>query len=250
MRLVFFLLALTAALSACSLRSSPEPKIEVSAEHLAAMVLRVDDFEPDYQAFAKRAESGPRTIEQLIEGADDPDDEALDVAKFGHLMNHADSYASNANIIRGSGAIMIADGIILYRDAKGAAGDLDDIIADAKRDFSGTTELGSLQSFKLFKAKAGEEGHGLTMRFLTPGVEFGLNGLLNLTVTAVYFRRDNLVAGVMMMRLDTKDVQAEVNELARKLDRRIKSVLAGESPDSDNVAVPDAQPPAAPAEGY
>ena len=237
-------LSLILALIACDTGSTS--KVELTGDHLAVMALTLADFGPEYQAFRPDEDSGEKTREEIVEGAADPGDEAADVARFGHLIRYVRSYTSNVSIIRGAGAPYLGNSVTLYADEKGAAGDLDDQLADLQRNISGTTGLGSLQSFQMFEAGVGEKSYGVTARLLTPGNAFGLPGTVTLTITAVAFQRDRLVAEVMFMRFDANDVQAESVELARKLDRRMKTVLSGGLPDTGVASDPVGSDPAPP----
>jgi hypothetical protein len=137
--------------------------------------------------------------------------------------------------------------VLVYADKKGAAGDLADMVLDAQETYSGTTQAGSLQTFKTFKGKTGESSRGLLIRLLAPGSNFGLTGTINLTITAVQFQRDRMLGQVVIMRFDAKDVRAEVIDLARKLDKRMQTVLAGGDPDTQNAAASEeGAPPQSP----
>jgi hypothetical protein len=229
-------LSLTLLLAGCTTSKNTQPRVELTGDHLKAMALIKDELGPDYAAFELDPKSGPRTSEQLVDEASDPDDEALDVANYGILLGQEDTYFSVGALQGHSGVIFLTDGIILYADSKGAAGNLVDSIGDMQRGFSGTTKFGTLQAYQTFSPKVGEDSHGEVVRLLTPGASFGIDGTVNVTITSVEFKRDRLVGGVVIMRFDAKDVKAEVKELARKLDLRMQTVLKGEQPPTGNVS--------------
>jgi hypothetical protein len=224
---------LTLLLVACAGGSkATQSRIELNGDHLRAMVLIRDELGPEYDSFGADPASGPRTNEQLVEESINPDDEALDVANFGILLGHEDTYVSLPNLISRAGVLSLTDGVILYANRDGAAGDLDDSLGDLKRDFSGTSEFGSLQGFKTFKPKVGERSHGEIIRVMTPGSNFGITGVVNITITSVSFQRDRMVGAVVIMSFDAKDLKGETIDLARKLDKRMQAVLRGEQPPS------------------
>jgi hypothetical protein len=142
--------------------------------------------------------------------------------------------------------LLLTDGIVLYANKAAAEGDFSDSVGDMKRDFSGTTRFGSLQAFQTFKPKIGESAHGQIIRLMTSGNNFGINSVVNITITSIQFRRDQMVGSVVLMRFDAKDVKGEVTDLARKLDKRMQAVLRGDSPDgppaAPGVLAPDQQP--------
>jgi hypothetical protein len=215
---------------ACVNGRSHQARIELTPDHLTAMMLTRDDIGPDYADFGPDARSGPRTSEQLVEESNNPDDEALDVAKFAILLGQEDTYVSARTLNERTGVIYLTNGVVLYADAKGAAADLADMLGDQKTGLSGTTKFGTLQSFKTFKPKVGQSAHGQVIRLVSPGSNFGISEPVNVTITAIEFQRDRIVGSVVLMRFDPKDVKAEATDLARKLDRRIQVVLRGELP--------------------
>ncbi len=235
------------ALTGCKAGSKAETKVNLTGDHLAAMILTRADLGPEYEFFDLDAKSGMMTTEQLVEQSDNPDGEALDVANFGQLLGYLDTYFSYRSLADKSGVVYLTNGVLLYADKKGAAGDLSDMVLDAQENYSGTTRAGSLQTFKSFKAKVGESSRGILIRLLAPGSNFGLTGTINLTITGVEFQRDRMLGEVIIMRFDAKDVQAEAIDLARKLDKRMQTVLAGGSPDSQNASAPEeGAPPQSP----
>jgi parvulin-like peptidyl-prolyl isomerase len=224
------LLGVLAASACSSAGKQSASKIEVTGEHLKAMVLTKEDLGPDYADFQPDPRSGPRSSEQLVDEAINPDDEALDVAKYAILLGQVDTYFSQRALAEHLGAVYITDGIVLYADAKGAASDLRDGVNDKQKGFSGTTKFGSLQSFKTFDPKVGQLGSGQVVRLLSPGSNFGLKFDQEVTITLVQFQRDRLVGSIVITRFDNKDVKGEVIDLARKLDKRMQAVLRGEQP--------------------
>ncbi len=172
-KLAFVLfLSLTALLAACAAGAAKtQPRVELTGDHLKSMVLIKDDLGPAYADFNLDATSGPRTSEQLVNESDNPDDEALDVAKFGTLLAHEDTYISQQALATRSGVIFLTDAVVLYANKGGAAGDLADSVGDTKRGFSGTSKYGTLQAFKSFKPKVGDSAQGEVIRLLAPGIE-------------------------------------------------------------------------------
>jgi hypothetical protein len=243
---VLLTLSIAALLIACTSAKSGGVRVQVTGDHLRAMVLTRDDLGPEYADYGMDPASGPRTSEQLVEEADNPDDEALDVAKFAILLGHEDTYLSLGNLQSRSGVLLLTDGIVLYANKAATEGDFSDTVGDMKRDFSGTTRFGSLQAFQTFKPKIGEAARGQIIRLMTSGNNFGINSVVNITITSIQFRRDQMVGSVVLMRFDAKDVKGEVTDLARKLDKRMQAVLRGESPDgapaAPGVLAPEQQP--------
>ena len=227
---VLSILCAAVILAGCSASKKDQPKVEVTGDHLRVMVLTREDLGPEYAAFDVDPASGPRTSEQLVEEATNPDDEALDVANYAILLGQEDTYFSKQALAAHTGVISLTDGIVLYADKKGAAGDLVDSLKDQQTGFSGTTKYGSLQAFKTFHPGVGEEAHGAVIRLLSDGKNFGLPTVVTVTITSIQFRRDRMVGAVVVMRFDNKDVTAEITDLARKLDKRMQTVLRGDQP--------------------
>jgi hypothetical protein len=214
--------------------------------HLRVMVLPLADFGPEYAASTPDPDSGEQRAAAIVEASADPADEAEDVSRFGPVLRYVAAYSSNEAIVRGRGAAYLASSVTLYEDARGAAGDLADQFLDLQRNVSGTTRLGSLQSFERFEVGLAERAYGVSARLLTPGSTFGLRSSVTLTITAVVLQRGPLVGQVLLMRFDADDVRAEVTELGRRLDRRIVTVLGGGTPEPAEPSAPvasDASPP-------
>lgn len=229
------LLSLTVMLVACDAGAAKtQQRVELTGDHLKSMVLIKDDLGPAYADFNLDGASGPRTSEQLVNESDDQDGEALDVAKFGTLLAHEDTYISQQALATRSGVIFLTDAVVLYANKAGAAGDLADSLGDTKLGFSGTSKYGTLQAFKTFNPKVGDGAQGEVIRLLVPGANIGIEGSVNVTITAIQFSRDRLGGTVVMMRFDAKDVKAEATDLARQLDKRMQMVLRGAQPPGAN----------------
>jgi hypothetical protein len=234
-----------ALLAACSALGEEGPP-EVSESQLRAMVLPLADFGPEYAASTPDPESGLQRPDVIIAASADPADEAADVSRFDPILRYVEAYNSDDAIVRGRAAVYLASSVTLYEDAAGARSDFDDQFLDLQRNVSGTTELGSLQSFTRFDVGLADRAYGVSARLLTPGAIFGLRGSVTMTITAVVLQRGTLVGQVILMRFDADDVRAEATKLARRLDRRITTVLAGGTPEPAEPSAPvasDASPP-------
>ena len=237
-RLILIAAAVVLVLGACASPAKRQTGVVLTGDHLKAAALPLSALGPDYADFALSDKSGPRTAEQLTAEALNPDDEAQDVARFGTQMGFQEVFVSERDLQDRSGVFYLANSLVLYASPKGAAGDLADMVGDQQRDFSGTTTAGTLQAFQRFSPKVGEKAYGAVIRLLAPGSDFGVKGVVNLTITSVAFRRDRVVGQVVLVRFDGADQQKEVAEMARKLDQRLQAVMRGESPDSPEAAVP------------
>ena len=132
--------------------SSSEP-VAIGAAELEAMLASITkaSFGEEYLSMDwSKDNSGPETIEDIIEDADDPEDERADARSFGLISGHSTTYFQTEAISDRQGPIVAGAGVLLFEDNEGASGYLEDNLNDGRRDTSGTTEVGSLQGFEVF----------------------------------------------------------------------------------------------------
>lgn len=196
----------------------------ISDADLGMMDVYEVDLPGDYAGFVRTGESGFRTNEQSAEENFDPVDEAQDLERFGQVSRYVRAYGPPE--VDGSavqeGAVGLASSVRLFGDASGAAGYLQDELADVDgsvgKDLGGAT-IEEVARFKVHKI--GDEAIGVRTRLVLR--EDGSERFLYSTTVA--FRRGRLLSSIAAVRTDDKDVSPELELLARSLDERIQVVL-------------------------
>ena len=215
---------------------------DISDEDLALMVLPLEEFGPEYADLGlDREESGPQSRSDRLEGACDAEEAARaaeDMDSLGWERGYDQGYSSTQLLFEGDRGelFVVGSSIDLYADSRGAAGAFDALVAKARRN----EEAGEYNCRVAFV-----EVDGI---FDVPGIAheavLGVERLTNpergisIVLTTAVFRRGRIVVGAVIARPDDRDVQDDVIELARELDRRILAVLRGTLPPASTVATP------------
>ena len=230
-RFVILVPALLLFAAACSLGGdSKGSAVKIGDAELQAMAQPFTNasFGDEYANMALDDESGIRTKQAFIDEADDPEDEARDVEKFGYVSSYENGYLTTAEL--GHGGPFVAGVIVtLFDSEKDAAGYLGDDLDDARRTFSGTTETGTLLAFETFKPKVGTDNYGVFIQIKADEDSFGIDSDIGFTV--VSFRRGKVLGSVVIFRTDAKDERALAMKVAKQLDQRIQAVLRGDKLD-------------------
>ncbi len=203
---------------------------EITDEELSLMVLPpeylsyVSDFAEPYADI--QIEPASWSNDDVIEEDFDSDDEREDQDRFGRLNGYHQAYSSWIALQEQKGAFDVDTVVELFRDPQGASGYLRDGLADAEGQVGQEREDTILEQVQTFSIdNIADETIGLRMRLTTRAMEADE---LALYATAILFRRGRLLADAVIVRADDKDVSAEVEALARKLDERIQAVLRGD----------------------
>ena len=182
------------------------------------MVLTETDILAEFPGADTDSEGGEyQDNEQAAEGTIDPDDTAEDLALLGRLDGFTVEFARGETL--GGGV-----SVDLFDGPESAAAFLKRQIDDHRRLVGSEVQEGAV--LKAFQESEGPDigidsavGR-LTISFVAFDVE--ING------TFVVWQRGSTVAQVIVGGLGDEDWTAVVEELARKVDRRIDRVLAGE----------------------
>jgi len=209
---------------------------QISAADLGTMAVYEVDLPDEFAGFVRTGESGFKTNEQSAEKHFDPTDEAQDLELFGQVREYIRAYGPPE--VDGPAAqeeaISFVSGVRLFEDPPGASGYLDDELADIEGSVGKDMDGATVEEVERFKVGGiADEAAGLraTLVFGDDGSERLAHG------TQVYFRRGRLLFSIAVIRMDDRDVSAELELLARSLDERIHVVLK---------ATPVAGPPITP----
>ena len=191
---------------------------------LGTMAVYEVDLPAEFVGFVRTEGSGFKTNEQSAEKHFDPTDEAQDLEQFGQVSEYIRAYgpsAAGGSAVQGE-AINLVSGVRLFGDAPGAAGYLQDELADLddsvgkRRGGASVEEVGRVDVDKI-----ADEAVGVRTRLMfredgseRPAYE-----------TQLFFRRGRLLISIAEVRADDKDVGVELALLARSLDERIQVVL-------------------------
>ncbi len=205
---------------------------EISGADLQQMVLRQADLGSAYASFTLDEESGFVSKDQRAEMAFNPADEKRDLDRFGYVNSYAESYSEptltepNASL-PAEGPISIDTEVLLFDEADQAGGYLADDLADSKGDVGAAASGGRVESFEEFGVVSiGDEAWGGRL-VLVVSDESGEE--IRFHFTGIELQRGQMVGFVVILLVDDENVADEVISLARKLDERIKAVLAEEA---------------------
>jgi len=213
---------------------------QISNADLGMMAVYEVDLPGDFAGFVRTEESGFKTNEQSAEKDFDPADEAQDLERFGQIGEYIRAYEPPgvAGPAAQEGAIGFVSGVRLFGDAPGAAGYLQDELADADGSVGKEAGGATIEEVERFKVgRVADEAVGVRTRLM-----FREDGSERLAyATTVSFRRGRLLLGIAAVRMDDKDIGAELELLARSLDERIQVVLQA-APVATPVATPTIVP--------
>jgi hypothetical protein len=208
---------------------SEDTTVVIGDAELVAMAegLTNSAFGDAYANMVRHEDSGLQTQQAFIEESNDPADEAKDVERFGYVASANYSYLDTDSL--GAGGPLIAEvGVVLFETEEGATGFLRDDLEEGKAAYTGTTELGVVQSFETFQPKVGEEDYGVFIRVWATEDTFGFDS--DLTLTVVSFQRGRVVGTVVVMRADARDAKSDAVGVTKQLDKRIQAIMRGEKP--------------------
>jgi hypothetical protein len=215
--------------AACSLADDSKPAVKIGDAELQAMAEAFTNatFGDEYANMVLDDESGIQTKQAFIDEADDPEDEAKDVERFGYVSSYENGYTYAGAQAKG-GTIIAGVSVTMFSSENGATGYLRDDLDEGRRSFSGTTEAGTLLAFETFKPKVGKENYGVFIQLKANKDTFGTDGDVGFTV--VTFRRGKVLGSVFILRADAKDAKAVAMKVAKQLDAQIQAVMRGDKP--------------------
>lgn len=213
----------------------------ISDADLGMMAVYEVDLPEEFAGFVRiTGESGFKTNEQSAEKHFDRADEAQDLEQFGQVRQYIRAYGPSeaGEPAPQEGAIGLVSGVRLFGDAAGASGYLQDELADADGSVGKEAGGATIEEVERFKVgRVADEAVGVRTRLM-----FREDGSERLAyATTVSFRRGRLLLGIAAVRMDDKDIGAELELLARSLDERIQVVLQA-APVATPVATPTIVP--------
>ncbi len=200
--------------------AAEQPKI--TKAQLAAMVLPQAELGTVAQGLKADGDGGPVDNAEAAADTLDPEDTGKSVRSAGRLGGHA-AYYGGTNLVSAKkprGVVIVGTEVELMEDTVYAAQYLHKELGDLQR-FQGKQDDGSklsgVTSFEVTGVGDEAEGQLATSTF----------GKKRLYLTAVAFRREQVIGVALVARADTEDAQGEARALAVKLDQRVQDVLAG-----------------------
>ena len=165
--------------------------------------------------------SGPSDNKKATEDTIDPRDTARTLARAGRVQGYDRTYAARRHP-SAVGALVVSQGVELFRTEKAASVYLNKQLADFKR-FRGRTVDGvKLAHVEKFDVDIGDEAGGIRLRVVVPS-----RGITVFT-TIVGFRRGRIVGNAAVQLRRDLLVSGDVERIADGLDDRIADVLSDE----------------------
>ena len=220
------LCALAAVSAACGGGGSSHPTSQVPRSELAAMVLPKSAFGGPAAALRINAVSGFLSNAKAANGDLDPRMTTVSLARAGRLSGYARTFRGTLSrfesaIEAGGGLLVLGSDVDLFRDDRGAEGQLrrsvDDLRALVGKRLKGGATLVRGATFS--PAKIGDAATGERFEIRIKGI--------SIYITQVGFRHGDLVAAVFEERADPRNLDAKMISFARVLDGRIRRVLNG-----------------------
>ncbi|MFQ5880683.1 MAG: hypothetical protein ACE5IZ_11005 [Dehalococcoidia bacterium] len=211
---------------------------EISDDELALMVLSLEDFGADFADFQLDEDSGLMTAEQKADDDFHPEDEAQDLLRFGWASGYEESDFDPEAIEEGSGLFFVSSGVDLFDTAEGAAGYFADLRAELS-DLPGTTDEGAtVGQVETFDADVADEAVGA---HISISFEDG-DGSFHSWAGALFFRRGRLMGSVFIGSFEQRQFEERLKGLARRMEERITSVLAGAAVSEGTLLTPQPTP--------
>ena len=207
-----FLLAATG----CGILTSSEDSPPVSEAALATMVVQDDELKEAFPALERDGESGSLTAQEMADQTFDPDDTASGLRKAGWLRGYLTDYRNP----RGKGLVSVFSSVALF-DSAGAARAVAAKEENGARVRDGKTVGGATyKGLELSDPAVGDEAWGMEFRIRA--------GTTTYYVTAILFRREQVLGRAIITRTDGTVIRAQVLKLAQTTDDRIRRILSGE----------------------
>jgi len=199
---------------------------EISDNQLPLMLLSLEDFGPDFRDYELEEDSGPRTAADMADDDFDPEDEALDIERFGWASGYERSYLNGDAARTRSGIFASSSDVNLFDTADGAAGYLDDLMVELEA-LPGKTSGGfTLAEARQFDADAADEAAGF---YFSGSVQADDGSQVPLFSTGIILRRGRLLGSVGFVSFDRLEAEEQLKGLALMLDQRIIDVLKEEA---------------------
>jgi len=196
---------------------------EISNEELGQMVLGPEQFGPEFAGFSSGDENGPQTVEQIANEDDDPAAERADLEQHGFTDGYKMLYYTQQP--PGGQVASVGSLVYLFETAEGAAGYLEDSIAEMRDD---QEDEDPSAIFEWSDLDAGDEAVSLRFDGPQPTDE---GSTISLSGTVIFFRHGRIVAGMLLYGFALPDPEKQrlhgnMETLASVMNDRITSVLA------------------------
>ena len=219
---------LATALTACADGGEPDLTVgDIGDEELAAMLPSLADLGPEYTRFSVTVDPGLGFPADFVEATPDRQDEADDLRRLGLVQGanvwYAGFHAGSTDPTTSSAGLAL----YLFGDAQSARDYLRDELADWKRLAGSSSEhvvVGAVDGFDPERIGDGSSGMAASMTVSRGDVTLAVN------LTSVWLRRGRLVGRATISRADEKDVRAEAEALAHRLDEHIRRILLTPTP--------------------
>jgi hypothetical protein len=199
-------------------------EIAITAEQLPRMVLTLEQLGSEYVDFEEDDDNGEDDNESTIANATNQDEARKFVEKWGRITGYTTSYTSNSRILGGPGAWSVGTEVELFPSSQNLGAALLAEFDREKKEISGTSEAGQLQSFKSFDPKLGRDSRGILFQILVPGADSGLKRDMPMQFAYVVFTEGPVIGSVFQARFDGKADPNEVKRLAKQLKNQIHMV--------------------------
>jgi hypothetical protein len=198
----------------------------LTGDDLAIMVLPLEDYGPDYAGFDVSSDGGANDAAANAEDTFDPDDTAAELEEAGwesgYELGFEDPDALDT-LEAGEGAIAVSTSVELLSDEAAATAymekQFDDMVALQGEELDAGSSLEEATTFEV--DGLGDEAQGARTRLSVLGAQ-------EFTGTFVVFRIDRLIGVAIIVRADDGDINTEVEDLAAKLEHRVRGVLGGD----------------------
>ena len=182
-------------------------------------------------------DSGPIDNATDADNTTDQSDSASDRAKAGRVTGYVLRFNDlpASALERGRGVVSVETSVDVFRSAAAASKDIAHQLRDLQRFQGRVIEFGvALARVTRFTVRGlGDEAFGIAGKSFL--------GDKRLHWAGVVFRRGTLTAGTSITRADATATNAQMVQLARKLDRRVSAVLAG-APGLRPTTIPSTSP--------
>ena len=208
--------ALLLAATGCGILTSSETSPPVTEADLATMVVQDDDLKKEFPALRRDGESGTLTAQEMADETFDPDDTASGLRRAGWLRGYLMDYRNPG----GKGLVSVFSSVALF-DSAGAARAVATKEENGARVRDGKTVGGATyEELQLGNPEVGDEAWGM---------EFSVSaGKATYYITAILFRREQILGRAIITRTDDTVVRAQALKLAQTTDERIQGLLSGE----------------------
>ena len=204
------------AATGCGILTSSEESPPVTEAALATMVVQEDELKQDFPMLERDGESGTLSAQEMADQTFDPDDSAPGLRKAGWLRGYLMDYYNP----RRQGLVSVVSSVALF-DSAGAARAVAAKEENGVRVRDGKTlEGATYRRLELYDPEVGDDSWG---------IEFSVGaGKATYHITAILFRREQVLGRAIVTRSDDAVVRAQVLKLAQATDDRIGRILSGE----------------------